>query len=154
MSNNLNITHLSGRLTHDPEISYTPTGNGVCRFSVVTNHSKKAKDDTFKEVATYHRCVTFGKQAETFHRFMKRGKPVIITGRYVNNDYTDGNQQRVKTMQLEVLSFEFVGSSNDEAKPKPKVEYHQKGAPTEKVEPYFEKSDFDGEPYDPETPAF
>ncbi|RKX94945.1 MAG: single-stranded DNA-binding protein, partial [Spirochaetes bacterium] len=39
MSWDINHVILVGRLTRDPELTYTPSGTAVCRFSIAVNRS-------------------------------------------------------------------------------------------------------------------
>ena len=139
MSNNLNTTYLLGRLTHDLDpVAYTPGGLAVLNFSVATNASRKDNQGVMAEKATYHKCVVFGKSAEIFSQYMQKGSQALITGRYVNDNYTDREGIKFKGMKLEVQSFEFVGAKTT---PKAPPETHQKGAVNEP-------------PFDPNEPAF
>jgi len=139
MSNNLNTTYLLGRLTHDLDpIAYTPGGLAVLNFSVATNSSRKDKEGVMAEKATYHKCVVFGKSAEIFNQYMQKGSQALITGRYVNDNYTDKGGVKHKGMKLEVQSFEFIGAKTA---PKAPTEYHQKGAVNEPVDEPFDPNE-------------
>ena len=44
MGKGLNKVMLIGHLGKDPELSYTPSGTAVCKFSLATNDSYKGDD--------------------------------------------------------------------------------------------------------------
>ena len=47
---------ITGNVTRDPELRYTPSGSAVCSFGVATNHSIK-KDDQWTDIPTFHNIV-------------------------------------------------------------------------------------------------
>ena len=49
MAFSINIAIITGNLTRDPELRYTPSGTAVCSFGVATNHSIK-KDDQWTDI--------------------------------------------------------------------------------------------------------
>jgi single-strand DNA-binding protein len=67
-----------GNVGRDPEMSYTPDGTTVTKFSLAV--TRKTKD---KETTTWFNCVAFRKQAETINSYVKKGQQVSLQGEFV-----------------------------------------------------------------------
>ena len=61
----VNKVILVGHLGGDPEGRFTPGGTAVTTFSIATNDSRRNSDGNWEDHTEWHRCVLFGKQAET-----------------------------------------------------------------------------------------
>ncbi len=80
MSRGVNKVILIGNLGRDPELTYTPSGLAVARFSLATSESRRKGENDWEEVTEWHRVVLFGKQAETASQYLSKGKQVYIEG--------------------------------------------------------------------------
>jgi len=87
----LNKVMLYGNLTSDPDLRSMPNGNKVVSFGLATNRSYKDASGARKEVAEFHNIVAFGKLAEIFAQWLKKGKPVYLEGRIQNRSWEDQN---------------------------------------------------------------
>ena len=84
-----NIVIFAGRLTHDPDLSYTQTGRARCRFSIAnTRYYKDAKGER-QEITTFANVSCWDKQAEWIAENVKKGRPVTIEGGLASHEYTD-----------------------------------------------------------------
>ena len=75
----INIVSLTGRLTREMEIKYTPSGTVVGKFSLAVNRNKK-RGDKWVDEASFFECAYFGKAAESLAQYMVKGKQVAISG--------------------------------------------------------------------------
>lgn len=87
----LNKVMLYGNLTSDPDLKSMPNGNKVVSFSIATNRSYKDASGAKKETAEFHNIVAFGKLAEIFGQWLKKGKPVYLEGRIQTRSWEDQN---------------------------------------------------------------
>ncbi|MDQ1281770.1 MAG: single-strand DNA-binding protein [Patescibacteria group bacterium] len=87
----LNKVMLYGNLTSDPDLKSMPNGNKVVSFGLATNRSYKDASGAKKEVAEFHNIVAFGKLAEIFAQWLKKGKPVYVEGRIQTRNWEDKN---------------------------------------------------------------
>lgn len=96
MAFSINMAVITGNVTRDPELRYTPSGTAVCSFGVATNHSIK-KDDQWTDVPTFHNIVVWGKQAEYISGVVKKGMRISLTGRIDNRQYDakDGTKRYI-----------------------------------------------------------
>src|SRR3990167_11407629 len=78
---NLNKVFIIGRLTADPELRTTPSGDHVASFSIATNRYWRTKEGERKESTEFHNIVAWGRQAEVINQFSKKGSVIMIEGR-------------------------------------------------------------------------
>lgn len=96
MSFSINRATLLGNLSRDPELRHTQSGKSVLTINLVTNHSIKNDDGTYKDIPTFHRVIIWGKIAEWLSKNLKKGSKCFAEGRIHTNEYTDkeGKVQR------------------------------------------------------------
>ena len=103
----VNKVIILGRLGRDPEISYTPSGMAVCKFSLAT--SRKKKDGS--EITQWHRCTAFDKLGETIAQYLSKGRELFIEGELQYSQYEKDGIKRYST-DIIVRQFNFVGSAS------------------------------------------
>lgn len=105
---NLNKIILVGRLTRDPEIRSTSSGQSVCNFGIATNRvwNDKASGQK-KEETEFHNVVLWRRLAEIASQYLSKGSLVLIEGRLQTSSWEDssGNKRYrtevvAQTMQL------------------------------------------------------
>jgi len=104
---NLNKVLLIGRLTGDPQLRATKSGQSVAVFSVATNRVWMDKNNQKQEEVEYHNIVVWGKQAETASKFLLKGQMVLVEGRIQSREYEDkqGVKRRVTEIVAERIQF-------------------------------------------------
>ena len=85
----VNKVILVGHLGGDPESRFTQGGTAVATFSVATNESRKNSEGNWEDHTEWHRCVLFGKQAETAAEYVKKGQMVYVEGRLQTRSWED-----------------------------------------------------------------
>ena len=71
---NLNKVQLIGRLTRDPEIRNTPSGQTVATVSVATNRTWKDKSGQKQEKTDFHNIVMWGRTADIAGQYLTKGQ--------------------------------------------------------------------------------
>ena len=107
MAFSINMAIISGNVTRDPELRFTPSGQAVCSFGVATNRSIK-KGEQWEDVATFHNVVEWGKKAEFTASTVKKGMKVTVTGRIDNRSYDakDGTKKYISEIVADtVIAF-------------------------------------------------
>jgi len=104
MAFSINLAIVTGNVTRDPELRYTPSGSAVCSFGVATNHSIK-KGDQWEDVPTFHNIVVWGKIAEYISNTVHKGIKVSITGRIDNRQYDakDGTKKYISEIVADTV---------------------------------------------------
>ena len=86
--NNLNSLLIEGNLVQDPELSYTPKGTALCKFTVASNRFFKQDQETQKEVSFFD-VTTWARLAEVCGEYLKKGRGVRVVGRLKQDRWTD-----------------------------------------------------------------
>ncbi|MBI9091114.1 MAG: single-stranded DNA-binding protein [Desulfobacterium sp.] len=101
----VNKAIILGRLGRDPEMTYTPSGMAVCKFSLAT--SRKAKDG--QEVTQWHRCTAFNKTGELISQYVNKGNQLYVEGEITYSQYEKDGVTRYST-DIIVREFNFINS--------------------------------------------
>lgn len=78
---NLNRVFLIGNLTRDPEMRSSSKGTAVTGFGMAVNRKYKNAAGEIEEETTFLDVSSFGQQAETVSKFLKKGAAVFVEGR-------------------------------------------------------------------------
>lgn len=113
-----NAVHLLGNLGRAAELKYTPAGVAVATLSLATTEvwNDKASGQK-KEETTWHRCIVWGKQAESTAEYLTKGKQVYIEGSIRNRQWEDkdGNKRTTSEIRVEKLALLGGGTGNGKA---------------------------------------
>jgi single-strand DNA-binding protein len=97
---NLNKVFILGRLTADPQLRTTPTGQQVASFGVATNRIWNDKSGSRQTEVEYHNVVLWGRQAEIASQFLTKGSLVLIEGRLRTRTWQNKQGQNQKTTEI------------------------------------------------------
>lgn len=104
---NVNKAILVGRLTRDPDMRTTTSGQSVATLSMATNNFWTDKSGTKQEKTEFHNVVLWGRLAEIAGQYLTKGQECFVEGRLQTREYTakDGTQKKIteivgETMQL------------------------------------------------------
>lgn len=110
----MNHVTLIGRLTRDPELSYTKgTGTPMTKFSVavdkrLSKEKKQEMEANNQPTADFINCVCWGRLAETIPNFTAKGKRVGVEGRIQTGSYVGQDGIRRYTTDIVVENIEFI----------------------------------------------
>ncbi len=108
-----NIVILTGRLTRDPELTYTQNGYSICNFSIAVNRGKK-KDSEEEYPAFFFNCVGWGKTGENIQKFFNKGRKILITGMLDHQTWTDERGSKKSVVKINVKGFQFMDSKKSD----------------------------------------
>ena len=77
---------LVGNLGRDPEMRYTPSGQAVTNLSVATNRTYTDNAGNQVKQTIWFRVSVWGKQAESSHQYLRKGRQVLVEGRLNPDD--------------------------------------------------------------------
>ncbi len=97
---NLNKVIIIGRLTADPQLRTTPSGQSVCAVGIATNRTWRDKAGAQQEETEFHNVVLWGRQAEIASQYLKKGATAMIEGRLRTRSWTDKQGQSRKTTEI------------------------------------------------------
>lgn len=101
---------LVGNLTRDPQLSYTPSQTAACEFGIATNHKWRDKEGNNHEDVCFVDCNVYGRGAEVFAQYMKKGNPVLVEGRLKLDQWTSKEGEKKSKHRVQVENFTFLGS--------------------------------------------
>lgn len=110
---NLNRVMLMGNLTRDIELKYTPSGLAVATLGMAINRKfRDTKTNELREEVTFVDIEVWGKQAETAHQYLAKGKPLFVDGRLKMDSWDDKTTgKKMYKMKVVCERFEFLGTS-------------------------------------------
>ena len=110
----MNRVILMGRLTRDPNISYSQGGDNmaIARFTLAVDRRGRRQDGADQQTADFIGCVAFGRQAEFAEKYLRQGTKVAVTGRIQTGSYTNKDGQKVYTTDVVLDDIEFAESKN------------------------------------------
>ncbi len=86
----LNRATLLGRLTRDPEIRSTPTGQSVATLGVATGRVWTDQAGVKQERTEFHNCVLWGKLADIAGQYLSKGRRIYLEGRLESKPSSTG----------------------------------------------------------------
>ena len=103
----INEVSVLGNLTKDVGFQYVPTGDAVSQFSIAINESYKDLQGVQQQKTHYVEITAWRELAERIQD-VKKGQPLLISGRLTNESWTDsaGNkrsQTRIEADKITVL---------------------------------------------------
>lgn len=105
----INRVVLTGRLTKDVELSYTPTGVPSARFTLAVNRTFKTEG---QPEADFINIQVWRKQAENAANFLNKGSLVGIDGRIQTGSYEGQDGKRVYFTNVVADSVQFLEPRN------------------------------------------
>ena len=103
----MNQVVLVGRLTKDPDIRYSESGNGVARYTLAVDRRFHKEGDPS---ADFIPCIVFGKGVEFAEKYLHTGIKIGVVGRIQTGSYTNRDGNKVYSTDVIVDSQEFVES--------------------------------------------
>lgn len=103
----LNKVFLIGRLTRDPELRYTPSGQAVTSVGMAVNREYGPKEDR-KEDPCFVNLVIWGKRAEVWAEYLKKGSLIFVEGRLHYRQWETQDNEKRSTLEVVVEDFQFL----------------------------------------------
>jgi single-strand DNA-binding protein len=103
----LNRVMLTGRLTRDPEVRYTPAGHAVSSLALAVNRSYKDAAGNWQEETCFVTVVAWDRQAEAAGEQLKKGSALFVEGRLTSRSWEtpEGQKRQVVEIRAERLQF-------------------------------------------------
>lgn len=103
----MNKVMLIGNLGRDPEMTYTPSGTAVCKFSIAVTRFSKQNGERVSETEWFN-IVLWKQLAETASAYLRKGNKVFIEGRFQSHKFTDKNGVERTSYDVVVSDMEFL----------------------------------------------
>ena len=113
MAGGVNKVILVGHLGADPDMRYTPSGQGVCELRLATSESWNDKNGQRQERTEWHRIVVWGKRAEVCSKYLSKGRQVFVEGRIQTRTYDDKDGNKRYITEIIANDVQFLSSGRD-----------------------------------------
>lgn len=101
----MNVVIITGRITKDLEVRYTPSQMAVTSFTIAVDRPVKKGEE---KQADFIRCTVFGKQAEMLEKWSRKGNRIAIEGRIQTGSYQNKNGEKVYTTDVIANRVEII----------------------------------------------
>ena len=102
----MNKVILIGNLTRDPELTETPSGVAVCRFSIAVSRDYAGPDGN-RETDFFNITVWRGR-AENCGKYLKKGNKVAVVGSLQTRSYEDKDGIKRNVTDIIASEVEFL----------------------------------------------
>ena len=105
-----------GHLGRDPELKYTQSGTAIvsCSIAVKTGYGDYAK-------TTWWNLTAFGKTAERFNDWTRKGLAVQVVGTPYLDTYTKQDGTQAQSLKVDVSDFTVLERRDDDT-PQPQAQ--------------------------------
>lgn len=108
MSNGNSVT-ISGNLTRDPELRFTPTGQANASFGLAVNRRwQNRQTNEWEEATSFFDVICWGTLAENAAQSLTRGTRVVVSGRLDQRSWE--NNEGEKRTKIEINADEVAPS--------------------------------------------
>ncbi|GHO93384.1 hypothetical protein KSF_034320 [Reticulibacter mediterranei] len=104
----MNKIMLIGNLGRDPEMSYTPNGVAITKFSLAVRRVGKTPTGERQEDTDWFNIVAFRNIAETCNNYLRKGNKVYVEGRLTQRKYTDRNNVERTAIDVVINDMEML----------------------------------------------
>lgn len=111
----MNLLHIIGNLTADPELRTTTTGKEVCSFDVAVNRRRTSNNPD--PGADYFRVSAWEEKGKLCKQYLKKGNKVSIVGSVSVRAYTNSKGEARGSMEVTANEVEFLSPKGDKTDP-------------------------------------
>ncbi len=105
---------LMGNLTRDIEMRTTPSGQNVANFTLAVSRTWRNQNGQSQDQTSFINCVAWGRTGETIAQYVKKGSPLLVSGRLDQRSYDDKDGNKRSVVEVTVEDFTFVGGGRAE----------------------------------------
>lgn len=142
-ANLMNKVFLSGNLTRDPEVKYTPAGKAMAKMGIaVSRRSKNAETGQYD--VDFFNLTAWEKTAEFCGRYFRKGSRVLIEGRIQTYNYVGQDGVKRSGVDIQIENIEFADSKRADDVPASRTDNNTNTRPAPPVNDGFD-DDFVGD---------
>lgn len=104
----MNKVFLIGNVTKDLELMQTTSGKSVCKFNIAVNRNYTQGGE---KVTDFFTIVTWGGQAETCARYLKKGKKIAVCGELQQRSFEGNDGVKRTVIEVQAQEVEFLSSA-------------------------------------------
>jgi single-strand DNA-binding protein len=109
MARNVNTITVSGNVTRDPELRFTPSGQGIASFSVAVNRSwQNRQTQEWEEQTSFFDVKAWAQLGQNVTDTLNKGSRVVVTGRLEQRSWE--TEQGEKRYAFEIVAADVAVS--------------------------------------------
>jgi single-strand DNA-binding protein len=101
---------ITGNVGRDAELTYTPQGIAVTKFTVAVNRVTGKGEDR-KEKTTWFRVTIWRERAEALAQYIKKGDKILVAGEISLSVYIAKDGQAAGTLELTAHTVDLLGNN-------------------------------------------
>lgn len=112
----MNSVQIVGRLTRDPQMRATKSGQPVASFSVAVNRTYTTPTGEQRELTDFVNVVAWRNLAEAVGNQLKKGTRVFVEGRYTSRSYEtpDGQKRYITEVNANLIAIPIGTARGDQ----------------------------------------
>ena len=103
----INRVVLVGRLTKNPELRKSGSGNSFASFTVAVDNRTRPGEE---KSASFLNCVAFGNTADNLAKFTRKGSLIGLDGRLQQRSYETKHGRKGSTVDILCDTIQFLDS--------------------------------------------
>jgi len=139
----LNSIILMGRLTRDPELRHTQSGNAVVSFSLAVERDYAANGE--ERQTDFIDIVAWRGTAEFVSKYFSKGQMAVVIGRLQIRDWTDKEGNKRRSAEVLADRVYFGESKRSENRDNQISTFYAPTAPVNIEPPAFSEYEDDGD---------
>ena len=104
----INQVTLTGRLAQDPEFRITEGGHPRLSGRIAVNRSYRDRDGEWQSEACFFNIVVWQKLAELNADRLRKGTPVLVSGRLRSHSWRDDEEQPHSLVEVQVRTLQVL----------------------------------------------
>lgn len=117
MAADLNRVTLVGRLTRDPELRHTASGDGIASLRLACSSRGRDENGQWTDKPNYFDVTVFGRQAESVAQYLGKGRRVGVDGRLQWREWEAQDGSRRQAVEVVAQDVFFLDSAQDRDTP-------------------------------------
>lgn len=127
---NVNKVILVGRLTRDPDVRTTSSGQTVTTVGLATNDFWKDKNGQKQERTEFHNIVLWGRLGEIAGQYLSKGQEAYFEGRIQSRTYTGKDGVERKTTEVVATNMQLGSRAQGSSYQRPTAPASTPAAPS------------------------
>ena len=115
MPADLNRVTLVGRLTRDPELRHTASGDPICSIRLAVSSRQREGDGSWGDKSNYFDVTVFGRQADTAAQYLAKGRRIGVDGRLSWREWQAQDGSRRQSVEVVANDIFFLDSAQERA---------------------------------------
>ena len=109
----MNCVQVIGRITADPEVKVSQSGNSILIFSLAVQRDYKNRSGEYD--TDFFRCVAYQSSADYLGKYAKKGDMLAVSGALRQNTYENRDGKKVSSVEISVSSVQILNRKKSSA---------------------------------------